>query len=109
MKYLQDFLSLGKMTVSNVIHKIFYIGMIIAAYKSYMFAKVIYMTCTYEKMVRHIEGRNMYSYTSRTVNNAPLAVLGFIIYFIVILILWKLICELLLKFFTFFESHNKDY
>ncbi|GMQ61562.1 hypothetical protein [Vallitalea maricola] len=109
MKYLQNFLSLGKMTVSNVIHKIFYIGALIVAYKSFMFARVIYITCTYEKMVRHIEGRNTYSYTSTTVNNAPLAVLGFIIYFIVILILWKLICELLLKFFTYFELQDKDY
>ncbi|GMQ58672.1 hypothetical protein AN1V17_30670 [Vallitalea sediminicola] len=103
---LLNFLSLGKMTVSNVIHKIFYIGMLIVAYKAYMFARVIYMTCTYEKMVRHFAGNNTYSYTSMTVNNAPLAILGFIICFIVILILWKLICELLLKFFTYFESQN---
>lgn len=108
MDYLKDFFTLGKLSVSYIIHKIFHLGIIFIAYRAYLFGRVVYLTCTYEKQIRHIEGRDLYSYTSVTKNNTSLAILAFIVSFIVVVVMWKFICELLVKFFSYFENNLGD-
>ncbi|MCT4597817.1 MAG: hypothetical protein N4A50_08095 [Vallitalea sp.] len=108
MNNLKDFFTLGKLSVSYIIHKIFHLGIIFIAYRAYLFGRVVYLTCTYEKQIRHIQGRDMYSYTSVMKNNTPLAVLGFIVFFIVVVFMWKFVCELLVKVFSYFEYKLED-
>lgn len=100
MNIFKNFFTLGKLSVSYVMHKIFYIGILIIAYKAYIFGKTIYLTHTYAKWIPDARFGNQII----DVNNTPLAILGFIVYLVVVLIIWKFICELLIKFFSYFES-----
>ncbi len=84
-------------------HKFFYIGILFIAFKAYLFGKGIYLTHTYMKDFSYVEnGQNWF--TSTEAPNTPLAILGFILFFIVVLVMWKFVCELLEKFFSYFES-----
>jgi hypothetical protein len=103
MSFLKDFFTLGKLSISYVIQKIFYLGTIFIAFKAYLFGKGIYLTHTYIKDISYYEN-GQHWYTSTEAQNTPLAILGFIVFFIVVLIMWKFICELLVKFFSYFES-----
>ena len=101
MKYLKDFFTLGKLTVSYTVEKIFYIGILFIAYKAYLFGKIIYMTHTYSKMSSYlVNGQRLIIHA----NNLPLGIIGSLLFFIVSLIIWKLVCELLIKFFSYFEN-----
>ncbi|QUI24109.1 hypothetical protein HZI73_18215 [Vallitalea pronyensis] len=103
MNNFKDFFTLGKLSVSYVMHKIFYIGILVIAFKAYLFAKGIYLTHTYMKGIEFVQD-GQHLFTSTEVPNKPLAIFGFIIFFIIVLVIWKFICELLIKFFSYFES-----
>lgn len=103
MIYLKDFFTLGQLSVSYVMHKIFYLGTIFIAYKAYLFRKGIYLSRTYMKNVPNVQNSERW-YTYAEFNNMPLAMLEFILFLIVVLVMWKFICELLIKFFSYFES-----
>jgi len=87
-------ISFGEMSLKSIISFLFYIGCFIIVYKAFLWGKAIYLTNFYEKEISYLQGSQRW-FTSETVNNLPLGVMGFIVYFIVISLAWKLICELL--------------
>jgi hypothetical protein len=91
---IRMFISFGEMSLKSIISFLFYVGCFIIIYKAFLWGKAIYLTNFYEKGVSYLQNNQKW-FTSVTVNNLPLGVLGFITYFIVISLAWKLICELL--------------
>jgi len=103
---LNKIFSLQKRAASEILSLMYKAGMIPLMYKSYLFGRYIYINNSYEKDFSFIQnGERLYS--SKPVNNVPLGIIGGIILFIILVIIWKLICELLLIILEFFETNIK--
>lgn len=90
----ENFFAIGKMSVKSIIKKLFYLGAVIIAGRSFIWGRYLFMNHKYHKEISYIEkGQEWHSF--KLVNNLPLALVGGIVYFFVILFIWKLICELL--------------
>ncbi|MBH1939670.1 hypothetical protein I5677_02030 [Mobilitalea sibirica] len=87
-------LTFGEMSLRSIIKYLYCAGCIVIAYIAFHWARAIYLTNFYDKEISYMEGKTRW-YTTETVNNLPLSILGFIAYVIVALVIWKLICELL--------------
>ncbi len=99
------FTNFGEITSKKAIAILFYLGTFPIITNSYLFGKEIYLSHQYEQqIVARINGTN--HYTSRIVNNTPLGILSGIIAFIIIFFIWKIICELALIFFRYFENNS---
>ena len=84
----------GEIPLKSIITLLYYIGCLIVIYRAFLWGRAIYLANFYEKEISYLKDNQRW-HTSETVNNLPLGVVGFIIYFIVISLAWKLICELL--------------
>jgi hypothetical protein len=92
MENIKKFVEFGEMTLKSIITFLYGIGCIIIIYKAYLWGKSIYLTSFYQKQINDFQNGWL---TFETVNNLPLAILGFVVYFIIIAVVWKLVCELL--------------
>ncbi len=91
---IRKFVEFGEMTLKSIITFLYGIGCIIIIYKAYLWGKSIYLTSFYEKQISYFRDGERWI-TSEPANNLFLAVLGFVVYFIIAAVVWKLICELL--------------
>lgn len=91
--FVKKFFILGEITVDNAITKLFYIGLILVAFLAYNFSRYLKLFWMYSNI-----DRNIYNYLFSSA-------VGFIIMFLIILVLWKLVCELLLVVFRCFEVY----
>lgn len=93
-KRIEKITNFGEMPLKSIITYLFEIGCIIIAYKAFLWGKAIYLSTYYEKEISYIKNNQSW-YTTEMTNNLPLGIAGGIVYFIVISVAWKLICELL--------------
>lgn len=102
------FFKLGKMVSHKAISILFYVGFIPLIAQSYTLGKNIYKTNTYSQSIQ-LNQNGPAMFTGREVNNAPLGILGGLISFVVMVVIWKIICELLIILFRYFEADmNKN-
>lgn len=94
--FAKKFFVLGEMSVDNVIMKLFYIGFIIVAFWAYIFR----MYCS-SIVFRFISYDTYYSQLFALIAS-------YIVTFAVILVLWKIVCELLIIIFRCFEVYYKS-
>lgn len=91
---LKRLFQFGGKSIEALIKYLFVFGNFIIMYNAYAFGKSIYLTTYYEQGISYIqEGQRWY--TTEKVNNLPLGIVGSIAYFIITLVIWKVICELL--------------
>lgn len=101
---IKKLLQFGEAKLKTIITNLFCMGCVLIAYKAFIFGKEIYLANFYFKSIKYVQnGQRIY--TEREVNNLPLGIFGGVIYFIVILLIWKLVCELL---YIIFERIKKD-
>ncbi|SHH81757.1 DUF4282 domain-containing protein [Desulfosporosinus lacus] len=104
-----SFFKLGEMVSYKAISILFYVGFIPLIAQSYMLGKNIYETNTYSKSIQVNQNGQIWL-TGQEVNNIPLGILGGLVSFIVTMIIWKIICELLIIVFRYFEAGtNKNF
>jgi hypothetical protein len=103
---VSEFFNLKKRSVKEILSLLYRVGIIPILYKAYLFGYYIYLNNTYDKDFWFVENGQRLS-SSKIVNNAPLAIIGGIIFIIVSIFAWKLVCELLLIMFQYFEAKNK--
>lgn len=101
LNWLMEF---GNITAKKAITILFYLGSIPLIISSIMIGRYIYLTNEYHKGITYIENGTRW-YTEARVNNLPLGVLSGIVYFVVGIFTWKIICELLMIIFRCFETY----
>ncbi|GKX29324.1 hypothetical protein SH1V18_18040 [Vallitalea longa] len=102
----KSFFAIGNMNCEKIIMHLFYIGIILLLYQSYKISYYVYTTYTYEKEVTYEKNTEIF-YTYVTTNNLILSIFTFIVSFFIILILWKLICEIIYKVIIYFTNNTK--
>ena len=103
---IKNFFKLGNLNSIKAISILFYAGLIPLIVQSYIIGKYIYLTNTYMSSVNTIRDGQTWL-TGQEVNNAPLGLLGGVVSFVVQLVIWKMVCELLIIFFRYFEMNTK--
>ena len=98
--------NLEKRSSIEVLSLVYKVGMIPLLYKAYLFGRYLYLNNTYEKGFTFLQDGQTW-FSSKPVNNAPLGIVGGIIFFIISIFIWKLGCELFLIMFRYFESNTK--
>jgi uncharacterized membrane protein SirB2 len=94
----------GNITAQRAITILFYSGIIPLFISSIMFGKNIYLTNKYLKVISYIQNGAERS-AQYEANNLPLGIFLGSIYFVVGVIMWKIICELLIIIFRCFETY----
>lgn len=99
---IKKFLEFGEESLKTIIIYLFSIGSFLIAYKAFVFGKAIYLVNYYNRQTSYLQDGQRW-YSSEQANNLPLGIAGGIMYFIVLLLIWKLICELLFIIFERIE------
>ena len=94
----------GNITAQKAISILFYLSTIPFFISSIVLGKYIYLTSTYFKDITFMQN-GVQMFTETKVNNLPLAILLASIYFILGILIWKIICELLIMIFRCFETY----
>jgi len=95
INYLNWLKEFGNITAKKAIIILFYLGSIPLIISSIMIGRYIYLTNQYYKGITYMENGTRW-YTEAKVNNLPLGILSGIVYFVVGIVIWKIVCELLL-------------
>lgn len=96
----------GEVSAKKVISFLFFLGIIPLAYNSVLFGKYLYLNNTYEKEIWFKQfGQTVYS--SKEVHHLPLGIIGGFIFFIVMMLTWKVTCELLIIIFRAIETYTQ--
>lgn len=110
-----EFFKLGENDGKSIMHFLYYIGFPVIFYKAIEFGKSIRMQGIVGKL-QNMQLNNFGFGNTQQINifkgsalgNIKAVIFG-IIYFIIICIIWKFICELLLIIIRYFESNtNKE-
>jgi len=100
--HLKSLVNFGELKLNQIFTYLFIVGSAIIAFKSFFIGKAVYLTNFYIKGISYLENGQRW-YTDREVNNLPLGIVSGVIYFIIALLLWKLVCELLYIIFKRIE------
>lgn len=93
----------GEISSKVLITVLFYTGIIPIIHKSIAFGKTVYLSNTYQRTVKVGD-----YYTEKEVNNLLLGVFEGLVLFIVLVIFWKVVCELLYIIIRYFEKPNDN-
>lgn len=98
----------GDITAKKALSILFFLGLLPLLFASIIFGKYLYLTNTYFKGIWFIQdGQKMY--TEKMANNLPLGVFGGFIFFVVSVLVWKVICELLIIIFRAIETYTQKH
>ena len=78
----------GQISSNTLITILFYTGLIPIIYQSFVFGKTVYLNNFIHTTVK-VDGL----YTGKVINNLPLGVFQGVIAFLILIIIWKVICE----------------
>ncbi|WP_143042151.1 hypothetical protein [Paenibacillus sp. PDC88] len=90
-----NWFALGESDSKQLVTWVFYAGLAIALYYSYIFGKAISVLLP----TTITESTGFHTYSSVEAPNYALGMIGGILFFFVCMIIWKLLCELLLLVF----------
>ncbi|EGW39470.1 hypothetical protein DOT_2523 [Desulfosporosinus sp. OT] len=96
----------GKITSFRAITILFYFGLLPLIVPSFYMGNFIYLTNTYSTEIQTSFNGQLMS-TFQDVNNVPLGVIGGVVTFIILSIIWKMVCELLIILFKYFETNTQ--
>ncbi|MFL0247212.1 hypothetical protein [Candidatus Clostridium stratigraminis] len=105
----KEFFRLGENDVFSIVHFLYYMGFPIILFKAFQFGKAIKLQSIVNKVGMgnvNIDPSNFNMYGITWFDSFK-GFIGGIIYFVVIIIIWKLICELIFVLFKFFESNTR--
>lgn len=95
----------GETTAKKAVSLLFYLGLLPLLFSSILFGKYLYLSNTYLKDIWLMQdGQKMY--TNKEVSNLPLGIFGGFLSYIVIVLVWKVICELLIIIFSAIETYT---
>lgn len=94
-------LGFGNFSSRLLISLLFYTGIIPIFYLSVAFGKRVYASHFVQTTVKEGDW-----YTGKTINDLPISVFQGTVAFLVSIVMWKLICELLLIVFRYFETKS---
>ena len=100
------FYKFGETTAKKAISALFFIGLLPLLFTSILFGNYLYLTNMYSKSISFMRDGQKW-YTSEQVNNLPLGFLGGFVFFIVIVLVWKILCELLIIIFRAIETYTQ--
>lgn len=89
----------GRIEAVTLISILFYTGIIPIVFKSIGFGKNVFLNNTYQIIVKEGEW-----FTGKEVNNLSLGIFQGILHFIISIIIWKIVCEILLIILRYFEG-----
>lgn len=92
----------GSLSSRVLITILFYTGIIPIFYQSVAFGKQVYASHFVQTTVKEGDW-----YTGKTINDLPISVFQGTVAFLVSIVMWKVICELLLIIVRYFEIKNK--
>jgi hypothetical protein len=96
----------GETTAKRAVSILFFLGLFPMLYKSIFFGRYLYLTNSYLKSISFLQnGQNVHS--GYLVNNLPLGILGGFVLFIVMVLMWKVLCELLIIIFRAIETYTE--
>lgn len=105
----KDFFRLGENDIFSIAHFLYYIGFPIILFKAFQFGKEMKLQSVVNKV-----GMGTISINPTNLNmfgvtwfDSLKGLIGGAVYFVVIILAWKLICELILVFFRYFESNTR--
>lgn len=90
---------IGEIPSKILITILFYTGFIPILYKSVLFGKTVYLTHTYQKTIKVGDW-----YTGEEVNNLPLGIFQGVILFLIAVVIWKVVCEIIFIVVRYFEK-----
>jgi hypothetical protein len=94
----------GNITAQRAMTILFYLGITPLFISSIMLGKYIYLTNKYFKNTTYKENGSQW-FTQVEANNLPLGIFLGIIYYVIGIQIWKIICELLIIIFRCFETY----
>lgn len=95
---------IGETSAKRAVSSLFYVGLAIVSYRSIVFGRHLYLAYTYQKKLQ-IFRDGVYTVTYRTVNHLPLGILGGIVFFVLSVVAWKILCELVYIIVRAFETY----
>jgi hypothetical protein len=96
----------GEITAKRAISILFFLGLLPILFTSILFGKYLYISNTYLKGIWFMQDGQQ-SYTEKYVNNLPLGIFGGFLFFIVTVLVWKILCELLIIIFKAIETYTQ--
>ncbi|TCZ68559.1 hypothetical protein E0485_24330 [Paenibacillus albiflavus] len=93
----------GRIPANTLLTILFYTGILPIMYQAFVFGRKVYLNNFIQTQVK--EGN---WYIGKEINNLPLGVLQGVIVFIISIIIWKVICELILIVVRYFEIKNSE-
>jgi hypothetical protein len=105
----KDFFRLGENDIFSIVHFLYYIGFPIILFKAFQFGKEMKLQGVVNKIgvgTIKINPTNLNMFGVTWFDSLK-DLIGGAVYFVVIIIAWKLICELIFVFFRYFESNTR--
>jgi len=104
---LNNFLSFGSISVRKLSLLFFWIGALVLLVIACAQGYVIYLTHTYHTTIRQtVDGVTWY--TGAEVYNLPLGITYGVFFFIIGVLLWRLVCEVIYIVLSYFKSNTKE-
>lgn len=100
---MKGFLKFGRISVKQLCSLLFWIGSVGILTASSMGGYHIYLTNTYQKVIRQGNW-----YTGVEANNLPLGLFCGILYFVIGVLTWRLICEIIYIILQYFQNNTKE-
>jgi hypothetical protein len=101
---INKFLDFGCLSVRKITTLLFWIGAVTLIIAAIMQGYGVYLTHTYQRTVSQGDGW----FTSMEVNNHPLGITYGIIFFVLGILLWRLICEIIYIILNYFKSNTNE-
>lgn len=105
----KEFFRLGENDVFSIVHFLYYIGFPIIIFKAFQFGKAMKLQSIVNKVgmgTININPTNFNMYGITWLDSFK-GLIGGVVYFVVIIVAWKLICELIYVLFRYFESNTR--
>lgn len=105
----KDFFRLGENDIFSIVHFLYYIGFPIILFKAFQFGKVIKLQSVANKIGMGSININPTNFNMFGVTwfDSLKGFIGGAVYFVISIIAWRLICELIFVFFRYFESNTR--
>lgn len=98
------FFRFGETTAENAITLLFFIGSLPLLFSAVLFGRYLYLNNTYLKSIRFMQDGQLV-YSEIQAQDTTLGVLGGFAFFIVAVLIWKVLCELLIIIFRALETY----
>ncbi len=100
---IEKIFKFGEITSKTLVTILFYTGILPIIYQSIEFGKTVYLNNFVEITVKNGDW-----YTGKEINNLPLGIFQGVIVFLISIIIWKVICEIIFIMVRYFEINSRQ-